>query len=137
MRRTVFAAIAIAASAGLAAPLAAQSSMQKKYQSRETTITGCLEQTSGGGFRLTNAENLPSPAVPKGTSGMTKPEGNVKLTFDLKNSVNLNRHVGHKVQVTGYPETGTSNQAKGMSGSTEQTHIFDVRSVKMISSTCP
>jgi len=135
MRRTVFAAIAIAVSAGLAAPLAAQSSMQKKYQSRETTITGCLEQTSGGGFRLTNAENLPSPAVPKATSGMTKPEGNVKLTFDLKNSVNLNKHVGHKVQVTGHPETGISNQVKGTSGSTE--HIFDVRSVKMISSTCP
>jgi hypothetical protein len=136
MRRTVFAAIAIAASAGLAAPLAAQSSMQKKYQSRETAITGCLEQTSGGGFRLTNAENLPSPAMPRGTSGMTKPGANVKLTFDLKNSVNLNKHVGHKVQVTGHPETGTSNQVKGMNGSTE-THNFDVQSVKMISSTCP
>ncbi|HEX7794736.1 MAG TPA: hypothetical protein VF456_10315 [Vicinamibacterales bacterium] len=137
MRRTVFAAIAIAASAGLAAPLAAQSSMHNKYQSRETTITGCLEQTSGGGFRLTNAENLPSAAVPKGTSGMTKPEPNVKLTFDLKTSVNLNRHVGHKVEVTGYPETGTANQVKGTSGSTAQTQNFDVRSVKMVSSTCP
>jgi hypothetical protein len=137
MRRTVFAAIAIAASAGLAAPLAAQSSMQKKYQSKETTITGCLEQTSGGGFRLTNAENLPSAIVPKGTSGMTRSEPNVKLTFDLKNSTNLNRHVGHKVELTGYPETGTSNHVKGTSGGTGQTHTFDVRSVKMISSTCP
>src|SRR5262249_39571161 len=99
--------------------------------------TGCLEQTSGGGFRLTNAENLPSPAVPKGTSGMIKPEANVKLTFDLKNSVTLNKHVGHKVQVTGYPDNATSNQAKGMSGSIEQTPTFGGRSVKMFSSTCP
>jgi hypothetical protein len=136
MRRTVFAAMAIAASAGLVAPLAAQSSM-KKYQSRETTITGCLEQTSGGGFRLTNAENLPSAPAPKGTSGMTKSEANVTLIFDLKNSVTLNKHVGHKVEVTGYPETGTINPMKGTSGSTAQTQNFDVRSVKMISSTCP
>jgi hypothetical protein len=136
MRRTVFAAIAIAASAGVAAPLAAQSSMQKKYQSGETTITGCLEQTRGGGFRLTSAENLPT-AAPKGTSGMTQPETNVTLVFDLKNSVSLNRHVGHKVQVTGYPETGTLHQMKGTSGSTAQTQNFDVRSVKMLSSTCP
>jgi hypothetical protein len=136
MRRTIFAAIAIAASAGLAAPLAEQSSTQKKYQGRETTITGCLEQTSGGGFRLTNAENLPSPAAPRGTSGMTKPRANVRLTFDLKNSVNLKKHVGHRVQVTGHPETGTSNQVKGTSGNTE-THNFDVQSVKMISSACP
>lgn len=137
MRRTIFAAIAIAASAGLAAPLAAQSSMQKKYQSKETTITGCLEQTPGGGFRLTNARSLSSATVPKGTSGMTRSEANANQTFDLKNGTNLNRHVGHKVQITGYPETGTSNQMKGTSGRTEQTQNFDVRSVKMISSTCP
>jgi hypothetical protein len=135
MTRTFLAAIAIAASAGLAAPLAAQSSMQKKYHSKETTITGCLEQTSRG-FRLTNVESLPSAPMPNGTSGMTGSEANVNQTFDLKTGMNLNRHVGHKVQVTGYPETGTRNQVKGTAGTTGQTQNFAVRSLKMISSIC-
>jgi hypothetical protein len=135
MTRKVFAAIAIAASAGLTASLAAQS-MQKNYQSREITITGCVEQTSAGGFRLTNVESLPSGTAPKGTSGMTKSEVNVNQTFDLKNGPNLHRHVGHRIQVTGYPQTGTRNQVKGTSGGTAQTQNFDVRSFKMISSTC-
>jgi hypothetical protein len=67
---------------------------------------------------------------------MTKSAVNMNQTFDLKNAPNLNRHVGHRVQVTGYPQTGTRNEVKGTTGSTEQTQNFDVRSVKMISSSC-
>ncbi len=113
--------------------------MHKKSQAqgKETSITGCLEQSPGGGFRLTNAQSR-SNVTPKGTSGTSSAEANVNQTFDLKNGTNLARHVGHKIQVTGYAERATSNQPKGTTGSSEpQTRNFDVRSVKMISSTCP
>lgn len=134
MTRTIFAAIAIVASAGLATPLVAQASMQKKNQSKETTITGCVAQGPSGGFQLTNVESRST--APKGTSGSNMSESN--STWDLKNGTNLDRHLGHKVQVTGYPDTRSSAQPKGTTGSSEpQTHNFDVRSVKMISSTCP
>ena len=137
MTRTVFAAIAVAASVGLAAPLAAQSSMQKKHASKETTITGCLEKTPSG-FQLTNVQSRPSATGPKGTSGASTSEKNANQTWDLKNGTNLDRHVGHKVRVTGYAEAGASDQLKGTTGSTGQPmHSFDVRSVTMVSSTCP
>jgi negative regulator of sigma E activity len=137
MTRTVFAAIAVAASVGLAAPLAAQSSMQKKHASKETTITGCLEKTPGG-FQLTNVQSRSSATAPKGTSGASTSEKNTNQTWDLKNGTNLDRHVGHKVRVTGYAEAGMKDQVKGMTGSRgEPTRNFDVRSVTMVSSTCP
>src|SRR5262245_3346593 len=138
MTRTVFAAIAIAASVGLAAPLAAQSSMQKKHTSKETTITGCLEKTPSG-FQLTNVQSHSSATAPKGTSGAGTSEPNVSQTWDLKNGTNLDQHVGHKVRVTGYAEAGTSDQQKkGTTGTMGQpTHNFNVRSVTMVSSTCP
>jgi len=137
MTRTVFAAMAIAAAAGLAAPLAAQSSMQKKHAGKETTITGCLEKTTSG-FQLTNVQSHSSATAPKGTSGASTSEPNTNQTWDLKNGTNLDKHVGHKVRVTGYAEAGMKGQAKATTGSTRQpTHNFDVRSVTMVSSTCP
>jgi hypothetical protein len=80
---------------------------------KEVTLTGCLSKGADGKFVLNNAK-LDNPAsATAGTSGtVTPPTGstagtagsaamNAATTWALSGGTDLDKHVGHKIQVTG------------------------------------
>ena len=77
---------------------------------KEVTITGCLSKGADGKYVLTNAK-LDNPAgATAGTSGTTTPAPaasatagtmNNATTWALSGGTDLDKHVGHKIQVTG------------------------------------
>jgi hypothetical protein len=81
---------------------------------REVTITGCLSKGADGKYILTNAK-LDNPAgATAGTSGSTTPTpattpgtstgaaaSNMATSWALSGGTDLDKHVGHKIQVTG------------------------------------
>ena len=111
MTRT--AALSFAAAVGFAATLAAQTTTSTTTQQRdrmtgdkhEVTITGCLSKGADGNYMLTNASEDKSTTTTTGTTGTTeatesKP-GAKTMTWKLEGGNDLDRHVGHKIQVTG------------------------------------
>jgi hypothetical protein len=150
-------------------------------KAREVTITGCLSKGADGKFMLTNArvDDPMGGSTTTGTSGTTTagttagtttpPAGTMNqapaMSWALAGGTDLDKHVGHKVQVTGktawtsmdhgkMPDTttataGTTAGTVGTSGTTSTTATeeqrkdpmadqprVDVQSVKMIASTC-
>jgi hypothetical protein len=143
------------------------------------TVTGCLQKDASGSYVLTNAHvekskvgstssstsgsTTSSSSATSGTTGTTgassSSSSSMGVTFKLEgDSAELDKHVGHKIQVTGKesPSTtpsssATSATATGTTGTTgsvtpesqrtksetERARKLDVHSVKMISSSCP
>jgi len=134
---------------------------------REVTITGCLSKGADGKYILTNAK-LDNPAgATAGTSGSTTPTpattpgtstgaaaSNMATSWALSGGTDLDKHVGHKIQVTGKttwdpamshtsaasPDpTSTAGGAAttaGTSGSRGMQPHLDVQSIKMVSTSC-
>ena len=145
---------------------------------REVTITGCLSKGADGKYILTNAK-LDNPAgATAGTSGSTTPTpattpgtstgaaaSNMATSWALSGGTDLDKHVGHKIQVTGKaamdatmdhrtPDStaaaagSTAAGTVGTSGSTataaeeqrketkDTAPRLDVSSVKMVAATC-
>jgi hypothetical protein len=180
----------VAAAFGLVASLSAQTTTTPASQTssdREMTITGCLERGANGNYTLTNARadnSMAGSATTTGTSGTTATgttsatgtttsgsEGTTAgamnatagTSWTLEGGSDLDKHVGHKIQVTGKEvpskdkdeasatttTSGATTTATGTTGTTgsaagEQRHstgdhaghTLDVKSVKMISSSC-
>jgi hypothetical protein len=171
MKRTA-SGIGIAAVFGLAVSLGAQTTSSttqtKSSDEKEITVTGCLQRdSSGSGFVLANAmvddgmksSSSGATGTTGGTSTATSTTGSAtgatSATPDSMNayklegsSSDLEKHVGHKIQVTGRApsmnsSTSSTTTTTGTTGSTttgattkETSKRLDVKSVKMISSSC-
>ena len=182
MKRT--AGFCVAAAMACAVSLGAQTSTTTAQRSATTdkthdvTVTGCLARdTSGSGFMLNNAreDNGASSTTTTGTSTTTGAAGttttggatttttpragsnmsNMAMSWTLSGGNDLDKHVGHKIQVTGktsydstMSHTSTASAAgAGTTGSLEgqrrdrdnnrsmQPRI-EVQSFKMISASC-
>jgi hypothetical protein len=144
-------------------------------KAKEVTITGCLTKGADGKFTLNNArmDNPMAGSTATGTSGTTTagtatPPGGAMsqapaMTWALAGGSDLDKHVGHKIQVTGktawdsmdrskMPETTSAATAAGTAGTSGTTSTaaaqeqrkdpladqprVDVQSVKMIAPSC-
>jgi hypothetical protein len=177
MRRTTT-GVCVAAALGFAVTLGAQSTTSTTAtqrpmatdKSHDITITGCLSKGADG-YILTGARasandvattTTPGATTTAGTTGTavppatsttapTEPAGSggaSATTWALVGGSDLDKHVGHKVQVTGraaseaaHPATTTASPATttGESHPTESRMsqpTLNVESVKMIASSC-
>jgi hypothetical protein len=133
-------------------PTTSPSSQATKGQ--DVTVEGCVaaESAMPGQFKLTNAtpssaateKSTPSPSTPPSAD---KTKG---VTYNLMGGSDLKPHVGHKVAVTGTldssmpkpttekPSTEKPSTATPPSGAKDMpAGTLNVKSVKMISTTCP
>jgi hypothetical protein len=168
----VAAALAFAASVG-----AQTSTTTSSNRSDEISVTGCLARGATGGFVLNNARSasdMTRSGAATGTSGTTTTTSGTTTsgttagsmssggsTWALKgDSSELEKHVGHMIQVTGREDdhaamsgsstttttgstttSGTTSGTTGTAGaaspsSSSASRGVDVKSVKMISSSC-
>ena len=181
--------VCLAAALGLTATLAAQSTTTTSRPAvndndREVTISGCLSKGANG-YTLTNARIEPNASAnttttgatttttppsatstttagAAGTSGMAAAAAPT-MTWMLSNNSDLERHVGHKIQVTGRTSydpardrnrastttaSGVGTTAAPPSATTSTTGTtttagagdqprLDVKSIKMVSTSCP
>jgi hypothetical protein len=124
----------------------------------ELNVVGCIAKGSDGTFMLTNAhiqrrDSATAAPAPSGTRAdrPTEPSGSGtrdSMTWTLQGgSTDLERHVGHQVQVTGRTEsepksapatTGAtaplSSSTAGESGGRRRT--LDVQALKMLDASC-
>lgn len=133
MRNGITTALTVLAIAGLVQVAGAQDKMGK-----DKTYTGCIAAGEmSGSYTLTHVmSDMGKDAMKKDTMGkdamgqgaMAKP-----MAIESK-SVDLSKHVGHKVSVTG-PDTA---MGMGMKGDTmgKPKAAWSVTSIKMIAATC-
>ena len=125
----------------LSAVAGAQDKMDDKMDKMksETSYTGCIERSTDGAFTLghamasgTSKKSVAKDAMAKGTmakdsmahDAMMK-DGMASTLGLASTSVDLGRHVGHKVTVTGV----AGDTMGGMA-------TFTVKSIKMVGSSC-
>jgi hypothetical protein len=189
MKRTMT-GICVAAAFGCIATLGAQTTPTSTTsgqrapmadKAKDVTITGCLAKSADGKFTLTNAKmdnptSSPSAGSTSTTTAGTPPAGTTADTtpspagaataWMLAGGTDLDKHVGHKIQVTGRPAfdtamdhsrtpdpttstTGTTTGTVGTTGATTTATTEDqrksgradqprleVQSVKMIAPSC-
>jgi len=161
----------------------AQRSSSATDKGHDVTVTGCLARGASGGYMLNNAKmengtstttTTPTGSTTTGGATTTTPRspagGNMSnaaaMNWMLMGGSDLDKHVGHKIEVTGKTEwdhsmgrTSTSTAAgagttattepttstAGTTGTLEQQRNndqhgmqprLDVQSIKMISTTC-
>jgi|SRR5579862_472222 hypothetical protein len=157
MTRT--AALSLAAAVGFAATLTAQSTTSTTTAQRdrmndknnEVTVTGCLSRGADGKYMLTDAHMEKSASTATtGTTGSetattSTSEREHNMSWRLEGGSDLDRHVGHKIQVTGTSATGmtgttstaTESQRDRRSTTTDANQPrLDVTSVKMLAPSC-
>jgi len=159
MKRSLI-ALCAASVIGLAVPLTAQSASTTadKKDSKDITITGCLEKNKSGGFWLTNARagseatgasssttaSATTSTTTAGTSGVasTTDDKDVKRAtahgnWNLENGHDLDKYVNQTVQVTGRAKNDTSgDEVVGTTGHEKEARDFDVKSVSPIAASC-
>ena len=149
-------AAAVALAVGCSVALSAQAVSADKNQAAQAsvnspvTVTGCVAKGDEAGlYVLTNAVTAPVTAPSATGTTATPPIGNTApvaaTSYGLKGD-NLEAHVGHKVEVTGtalQEATSTTGIAPSKdapsptsAASTSAKPTLDVKSVKMISTTC-
>ena len=98
---------------------------------REVTVAGCLTRNLDAGYKLTD------------------PQG--RMMYALVSGDSLEKHVGHRIEVKGKATDGNDGKVKiesetktsGGEKTKEKTeftgdvHALEVKSVKMIASSCP
>jgi hypothetical protein len=166
-------AIALGCAVSLGAQTSSTPSQTTSADSRELNVVGCVSRGSDGGFMLTNARVEPATpsatasgstagstttsggATTTGTTGTTstatEPAGSgtsADTTWALKGGSDLEKHVGHKVQITGRAEAHRTETPAATAGSTASSSAsaaasgdahpreIEVQSIKMISTTC-
>ncbi len=148
MKRMTLAACCAMALSCLTVAVSAQSGMMDKDKTmkkgKSVTMTGCVAEGSGGNYMLTNAMK---GDMKKDMKNDKNDKDDMKsMTYDLMGGQDMKPHVGHKVQVTGMMESSKMKSGKmdkddmhkdavGTSG--EMHGAIDVKSMKMISTTCP
>jgi hypothetical protein len=134
--------LCLAAAFGFAVSLGAQSPTSTTSTQRpsattdnahELTITGCLSRDASGGYMLTNARSengassstttasgATTTAGTTGTSGApgAASTGMQATTWMLSGGTDLDKHVGHKIQVTGKASSSGSMDHGGASTTT-------------------
>jgi hypothetical protein len=94
----------------------------------EHTYTGCVERAAAGHYTLshvTPADAMTHEPMKQDAMGPMKDSMAPEALGLSSSSINLNRHVGHKVSVSG-------TQGDAMSGVT----TFTVKSLKMVAKSC-
>lgn len=144
--------------------------------SREVTVTGCLARGADGTFMLNNARDESSAGATTTTgapptttggaatgttgstagstaaepSGRSRAMGQEAMAWKLEGGKDLERHVGHEIQVTGRTDwnehsmsgssttTGTAGSASSATTTEKGMNEpkLEVSSVKMIASSC-
>lgn len=184
MKRTMT-GLCVAAAFGFVASLGAQTSTATSQpptsasDSKDITVTGCLERGANGNYVLANAHIDQSMDRSTGTTGTTGTSTTATGTsatsssassmsaagWKLEGGTDLDKHVGHKVSVTGRDvsssdrdlasastsagttagttgttattsTTGTTGQAASQRQASDTGHKLDVKSVKMIAANC-
>jgi len=139
----------------------------RSESTKEVTVSGCLSKDASGNYTLTNARiEPPGSSSSSGTAGTTGTAtgtasgtsstsssslyGSGSETWRLSGkSADLDKHIGHKIQVTGkemssYISTtsttgaataGTTGTTTGAESSASQ-HRLDVDAVKMVAASC-
>jgi hypothetical protein len=142
MKRSMWSA-AFLITAALSATAGAQSSTMAeshKMDMKDVTYTGCLGAGSAvGTFTLTH---LTTPAhmrldiMKKGTPKKAAPAA---ATLSLtSSSVDLSMHLGQEVSVTGLTSHAeTSGMTKGTNTVSDATPLFNVKSLKVVTASCP
>lgn len=90
-------------------------SQDRKSKAGHMSVTGCLQKADSGG-----------DATITGTDGKT-------YTLHGSGSVDLSKHIGHKVTVTGTMKSASSKDTS----TTTDSHDLTVTDLKMVSTTCP
>jgi hypothetical protein len=125
--------------AGFAAALPAQAGQEKTTTAKPSTITGCVAQT-GNSYRLDHAIVATDPDADTQNRPATEATPTPKMLAYTLAGGDVKAHVGHKVEVTGTvsPETKSKDAAeiKGAPGM-KLVGTLNVKSVKMVSNTCP
>jgi hypothetical protein len=108
------------------------------------SATGCVRQGADGKFYLTNASEGASSAVgttgsaPSTPSASSASEKSYRLQASM--GVDLSKHVGHKIQVTGTEDKAMSSAGTSGSSATEawakNAKDLKVTLVKMIAESC-
>ena len=137
MKNWITPAFTILAVASISHVAGAQDKMAKPM-GKEKTYTGCIAAGEmAGTYTLTNAMAemaMGGDAMKKDTMGkdsMAKPAMAKPMTIESK-SVDLSKHVGHKVSVTG-PD---SAMAMGKDTTGKAMPAWSVTSLKMVAATC-
>jgi len=119
-----------------------------KMAMKDATYTGCVEVGSAPtSFMLTHlaaAEHMGKDAMKKDTmarDGMSK-DTMAPTTWSLaSSSVDLSKHVGHKVTVTGSPAQSKMDamgkDAMGKDAMGTSAPVFNVTALKMVAASCP
>ena len=179
------AAVGLAATLGAQPPATTTASRPVAANDHEVTVSGCLTKAAGG-YMLTSARvepnasasttTAPGATSTTGTStttaaGATTTAGatgtagaaagaSPAMTWMLSGDSDLEKHVGHRIQVTGKtswnasmdhgrtstsdpggvgttaaPPSTTTSTTTSASGSADHPHL-DVKSIKMISTSC-
>ncbi|HZR23195.1 MAG TPA: hypothetical protein VFA59_06385 [Vicinamibacterales bacterium] len=139
--------------------------MRSDKGAHDVTVIGCLARGADGNYTLNNARmndamsnrsrtSSNPDTTTAGTTGSTTAStteasattaGN-SMSWKLEGGHDLDKHVGHKVEVTGHTEWNGSSSASTTSSTTSTTTEhnrdsmsgprLDVSSVKMISTSC-
>jgi hypothetical protein len=123
--------------AGLTAQGGATAQDTMKKEMKEVTVTGCVSEGAGGRYMLTDATM--GGDMKSETKAAMKP-----MSFNLMGG-ELKGHVGHKVEVSGTMDPGkmkhdTMDEESMEKAAKDKMAVagdIDVKSVKMISATCP
>ena len=120
-----------------------------KMAMKETTYTGCVEAGSAPtSFMLTHLaaddHHMGKDAMKKDTMAKDarSKDTMAPTTWSLaSSSVDLSKHVGHKVTATGSPAQGKMDamgkDAMGKDAMGKSVPVFNVTALKMVASSCP
>ena len=146
--------ITLAVSLGLVAGLVGLSAQtppvdktDRATNDKPVTVTGCVAEGASAIYTLTNAQvtaPLASAPTTAGTAGTQSTEKSASMehsaSYQLKGG-DLKAHVGHRVEVTGTTTDDKRTDKSANVGTTDTTKdmpsILTVKSVKMLSPTCP
>jgi pentapeptide MXKDX repeat protein len=155
----IISSVAVLVAAVLSAGVAAQSSgtmgkgaKMDKMEMKDTTYIGCVEPGSEpGSFALTHLaadEHMGKDAMKKDTMGKDTMKKDTMARDSMAkdamapmalsmtgSSVDLSKHLGHKVSVTGSPAQGKMD-AMGKDTMDKGASAFTVKSLKMVAASC-
>lgn len=182
MRRQMFSGVVMASLLAIGVAAQSQDAAKKEIQGTPVTFAGCIERDSAGptgsgtmgnaaanpvttqnALKLTHAEWKSGPKLAEKSEGGDSKDKDVRLIMQDKN-VDLTKHIGQKVEVTGAwsnsPDTmgtvgvgGTGQGGSGTGGTAinprsgasapgssgprdAMRHLLVVSSVKMVAATC-
>ena len=137
----IAAVLSVAASAQSGGTMAKGDKMDQ--MAKDQTYTGCVEAgTAGGTFMLTHiaADHMGKDAMKKDTmakDNMSK-DAMAPTTLTLaSSSVDLSKHLGHKVSIIGSQAASGKMDAMKKDAMAKDASAFTVKSLKMVAASCP